>query len=125
MPYKPEYIVCRQISNYLRLQYPKAHFHFDLTGLGLTKAQAGMNKAIQDGPGWPDLFIAQPKGEYHGLFIEVKADKTRLYKLNGNYASPHIADQHWRLAELSGEGYKAMFGVGFDDCKKIIDNYLK
>ena len=120
-----EYILCNAISIYLRLQYPKVLFHWDQAGLNLSIAQAGMNKAIQHGRGWPDLFIAEPRGRCHGLFIEVKIEGTRLVKANGEPYTPHIAEQFAVLNELEQRGYAATFGVGFDECKKIIDAYLQ
>lgn len=130
-----EYNTCKAIAQYLRLQYPNVIFHFDLAGLNLSRAQAGMMKAIQGGRGWPDLFIAETKSiaedletesaYYNGLFIEVKKEGTVLWKTKGGPASDHIREQIDILNDLESKGYKADFGIGFDDCKKIIDGYLK
>lgn len=128
--YTPEYNLYRQVAYYLRMQYPKVLYRFDMAGLNLSKSQAGMNKAIQCGKGWPDLFIAKPmimktdNNHYHGLFIELKPEGTRLYKQNGEPATPHIAEQLNYLLELRKRGYCIAFGVGFDNVKNLIDNYL-
>jgi hypothetical protein len=122
-----EYIVCKQIATYLRLQFPKVIFHFDLAGLNLSRAQASMMKGIQGKRGWPDLFIAQRsfQGEYLGLFIEIKPEGTRLLKLNGDFSTPHIQEQNEMIHVLQKNGYYACFAIGFDNCIKIIDEYLK
>jgi hypothetical protein len=132
-----EYQICKDIAIYLRMQYPNVIFHFDLAGLNLSRAQAGMMKAIQGGRGWPDLFIAEPKEVteeteyetlityYNGLFIEVKKEGTILWKARGGPATEHIKEQIDMLNELEATGYKAEFGVGFDDCMKLINDYLK
>jgi hypothetical protein len=120
-----EYQICKDIAQYLRLQYPAVLFHFDLAGLNLSRAQAGMMKAIQSHRGFPDLFIAEPRLGYNGLFIEVKAEGTRLYKKNFEAATPHIAEQSEFMDALRIKGYKCEFGVGWDECHKIIDQYLK
>ena len=120
-----EYNLCKAISIYLRLQYPSVLFHWDQSGLNLSIAQAGMNKAIQHGRGWPDLFIAEPRGEYHGLFIEVKIEDVKLLNRKGEYATEHLKEQSEIIAELEKRGYAACFGVGFDECQKIIDDYLQ
>jgi hypothetical protein len=96
---------------------------------------------------WPDMFIAEPRpasrintniknwgdineifDNFHfaefGLFIELKKEGTRLRKKNGDYASEHIAEQAEVLAELDKRGYCACFAVGFDEAKRIIDEYL-
>ena len=131
-----EYQICKDIAIYLRLQYPDVMFHFDLAGLNLSRAQAGMMKAIQGGRGWPDLFIPEvrtifkeedelPFGTtYNGLFIEVKKEGTVLWKAKGGPASDHIKEQIDSLNYLTDKGYFAEFGIGFDDCKKLIDEYL-
>lgn len=120
----PEYHLYRQVSAYLKYQYPKVLYHFDPTGLNLSKAQAGMNKSIQKGKGYPDLVILEKRGNHGALFIELKPEGTKLYKLNGEPSSPHIAEQLNYLLELRKRGYCIAFGVGFDNVKTLIDNYL-
>jgi|ERR1035437_4238931 hypothetical protein len=121
-----EYQICKDIAIYMRLQYPKVLFHFDLAGLNLSRAQAGMMKAIQGGRGWPDLFIAQPNHGYFGMFMEVKKEDTRLYKCSDNSkgTTPHIIEQIECILNLDNKGYYSSFGIGFDNCKRIIDEYL-
>ena len=119
-----EYILCKQVAAYLRAQYPKVIFHFDLAGLNLSRAQAGMMKAIQGGRGFPDLFIAQPKLASAGLFLELKKEGTKLFKLNGDYVSEHIAEQAMTIANLKAMGYTAWFAIGLDDAMKKINTYL-
>lgn len=119
-----EYNICKSIACHLRALYPKVPFHFDQSGLNLSKAQAGMNKAIQNGRGWPDLFIAVPMGIYNGLFIEVKFNSP--FKKNGELkADEHLLIQFEQLENLNNIGYKAVFGVGIDHCMAIIHSYLK
>jgi hypothetical protein len=122
-----EYQICKDIAIYLRFQYPDVIFHFDLAGLNLSRAQAGMMKSIQGDRGWPDLFIAVPSkdGRYKGLFIELKPEGTKIFKKSGEFTTPHIAEQYQMICNLLGKGYKAMFCIGFDDTKKKIDEYLK
>jgi len=118
-----EYDLSRQVANYLKYQYPKVIFHFDYAGLNLSKAQAGRMKAIQGGRGFPDLMILQPTDEYHGLFIELKA--ASIFKKDGTIKKDtHLQEQRDMLCDLTQRGYYATFGCGFEDCKKIIDEYL-
>ena len=127
-----EYHLCKQVACYLKYQYPDVLYHFDLTGLNLSKAQAGMSKAIQHSKGYPDLFVIEPRNGYHGLFIELKAEGTDLLKKRmvdkdgyPIWASDHIKEQHEMIERLEAKGYRATFGIGFDDIKNIIDLYLK
>ncbi len=125
----------QQVADYLRLQYPKVIFHSDFgSGTKLTMGQAVRQKRLNGGKrAWPDMFIAEPIEvdfgqpswrRYAGLFIELKREKTRIWKKNGEFASDHIREQYMMLEHLRERGYQAKFAVGFDEAKKIIDDYL-
>jgi len=123
----------RQICTYLKYQYPNVIFSSDLSGAGrLTMGQAVALKSLRSGRAFPDLQIMEPRNGYHGLFIEIKPEDVKLLKAhpvdsegNVNYATPHIREQAEMLEKLSERGYMAVFGIGFDDIIKILDNYLK
>lgn len=122
---KDEYIVCKSIATYMKLQYPNVEFRFDQAGLNLSRTQRGMNKAIQHSRGYPDLFIAEPTKDYNGLYIEVKIETP--FKKSGEIKASkndRLKIQWEKLEVLNSKGYFTAFGVGFDHCKKIIDNYL-
>lgn len=130
-----------QVADYLRLQYPNVLFHSDYgSGAKLTISQAVTQKRLNGGnKSWPDMFIAK-KGvdcrdisecnrcialfPANGLFLELKKSGTRLKKKDGSWASEHIAEQAETIEQLRKEGYKAEFAVGFEQAKKIIDEYL-
>jgi len=120
-----EYQLYKDVAAYLRLQYPKVMYHFDLTGVNLSRAQAGMTKAIQCSSGYPDLFIAEPRKGSHGLYLELKAEGTRLFKRNLDFATVHLAQQSRVLYDLRQRGYDAWFAVGFEEAKRLIDEYLR
>jgi len=113
------------VVNYLKLQYPGVLFRSDTgAGMKLTIGQAKAQKAIQNGMAWPDLFIAESNNRYNGLFIELKVDGVKLRGANGKYKLGHISAQHECLRSLTNKGYCAVFAVGFDRAKEIIDWYL-
>lgn len=114
------------VADYLRLRYPKVLFHSDFgSGIKLTQGQAIKQKRQNGGRrGWPDMCIAEPRNGFHALFIELKKDGTRLFKKNGEFASHHIKEQWEMLGALTLRGYKAEFAVGFEQVKKLIDDYL-
>lgn len=120
-----EYQLYKDVAAYLRLQYPKVMYHFDLTGVNLSRAQAGMTKAIQCSSGYPDLFIAEPRKGSHGLYLELKAEGTRLFKRNLDFATVRLAQQSRVLYDLRQRGYDAWFAVGFEEAKRLIDEYLR
>lgn len=120
-----------QVADYLRLQYPGVLFHSDFgSGIKLTMGQAIKQKRLQGGRrSWPDMFIAEVQGlegkRYHGLFIELKKAGTRIFKKDGTLVSDaHICEQFDMLEQLRRRGYVAEFACGFDEAKKIIDEYL-
>lgn len=121
------------VADYLRLQYPEVLFHSDFgSGIKLTPGQAVKQKRLQGGRrAWPDLFIAESKVDpidlikYSGLMIELKRPDVKIYKKNGELvANEHIREQAALLGELRQRGYVAEFACGFDEAKKIIDEYL-
>lgn len=114
------------VARYIRLRYPEAIFHSDFgSGIKLTKGQAIKQKRQNGGiRGWPDMFIAESRKGYHGLFIELKKDGTRLKKKDGTFASEHLEEQEQLMSRLRGRKYEAQFAVGFDKAVDIIDDYL-
>ena len=138
-----EHDIYIQIADYLRYQHPQVIYRFDLAAdLKLTMGQASKHKRLQRYRGYPDLFIAEVRESplmdahdeeiydsqrfYHGLFIELKRQGTRIFKKNGTLvADAHIREQFDMLEELRQRGYAAEFACGFDEAKKLIDDYMK
>nr|DAK98012.1 MAG TPA: Nuclease [Caudoviricetes sp.] len=141
--YNSEHNLYEQIARYLQLQYPDVIYRFDIAAdLKLTMGQAVKHKRLHPERGYPDLFIAKTKeikvktvlGSGYslveikplgGLYIEIKKDGEKLTKKDGSWRTPHIAEQAEALEKLRARGYKAEFGVGFSECKQIIDEYLR
>lgn len=122
-----EHDIYKMIADYLRYQYPTVIYRFDLAAdLKLTMGQASKHKRLQRYRGYPDLFIAEPKGAYHGLYLEIKKDGVRIFKQDGTLVSDeHIREQFDMLADLRQHGYAAEFAIGFEGAKKLIDDYMK
>jgi hypothetical protein len=121
----------RSVCDYIRLQYPDVLFNSDLAGATkLTIGQATAMKALRSNRGFPDIVIYEPRyasggAIFHGLFIELKAEGTKLRKKDGQPATPHITEQYDCIIKLLEKGYAAVFAIGFDEAKRMIDNYLK
>jgi hypothetical protein len=82
-------------------------------------------KAIQGKRGYPDLFIMEPRGIFHGLYIEIKKEDERIYKKDGvTPVSTHIDEQIDMLNELYLRQYYVSLAIGFDNVKETIDIYL-
>lgn len=64
--------------------------------------------------GFPDLFVTEARGGFHGLFIELKAE--------GGRTSP---DQKMWIAKLNSKGYLARVCVGADAAITEIQKYME
>lgn len=114
-----------QLAQFLQYQYPNIIYHFDYgSGVKLTMGQAIKQKKLNR-RAYPDLFIAEPRNDKHGLFLELKKDGTTIYKQNGELvASPHIREQFRVLSDLQNRGYVANFAIGYDNAVIQIRKYL-
>ncbi len=114
----------RQISTWVKWQYPNILFNLDLSGIKLTIGQAAKIKKQRSGRGWPDMFIAEPRNGRCGLYLELKKDTP--FKKNGELkAGEHLWEQQKMLEKLNGRGYMAVFIWDFEQAKQIINEYLK
>lgn len=119
------------VCAYLRLKGVLFHFDFG-SGTRLTMGQAVRQRRMNQ-RAFPDISILEPRfvndgpinGWWAGFFLELKKEGTRIRKKDGELVSdPHIREQAAVLEELRKRGYRAEFCVGFDSCKKLIDEYL-
>lgn len=131
---KQEKKLSYQIATYLKLQYPKVEFRFDIAAdIKLTIGQATIvkNKLLHK-RGYHDLTILEAKGEYHGLLLELKKDKEEVYtkkgelkrRFNKKTNSCHNQEQTNHLIKMRDKGYYAEYGFGFTDTISKIDNYM-
>lgn len=115
----------KAVVTYIKMQYPKVLFNTDLSGVFTTPATAKQVSQLRSRKGHPDLMIYEPRGGYYGLFVELKANGVKVHNQNGDIvASDHIRTQAEYLEELNQRGYMAVFAVGFDAAKRVIDSYL-
>lgn len=131
---KPEQQLQIMVCDFMRYQFPEVVFRSDFSaGMKLTLGQATRQKRLQQSSAYPDMFFAAPRpmmkagfsGKYwHGMFLELKPAGSKLKKLNGEWASPHIAKQAEMLEKLNALGYFAEFGVGFEQCTTLIKKYM-
>ena len=124
---QPEFILQKQVCQWLNTQYPKVMFMSDtIAAVKLTKPQAVRNKSIQkEGFKCPDLLIFEPRGNYHGLFIELKVETP--FKKDGDIKASqddHLLKQNKTLFNLYDIGYYACFAWTFEMAVKIIKEYM-
>jgi hypothetical protein len=125
-----------KVCEYLKDEYPNVIWFCDVaSGMKLPIWLAARHKKMRSGRGIPDLMIAHSKilqeceitqatKQYNGLFIELKTEEARLK--NGNIsASAHHREQQAVLTRLEAQGFKAVFGCGYSEAIKLIDEYLQ
>lgn len=116
-----------KVCNYLRTKYPNAIFRSDFaSGMRMSIGMAKRHKALQSSRAFPDIFIAEPKGGYYGMFIELKTEDNVIFKKDGTLRqNEHHKEQALMLTKLYMRGYKAVFGQGYQDTIKKIDEYFE
>lgn len=121
---KKEESIQIQVCQYLAWQYPKLLWVCDFAaGIKMTIGQAVKAKKLRSCKGLPDIMIFKPNKIYHGLFLELKT--VTPYKKDGTLKSDeHLRTQKDVHRRLLYQGYYAMFVVGFDEAKELIDDYL-
>lgn len=120
-----EKIIHQQVCSYLDLQYPNVIYTSDPSGMRVSIGlRVELKKKRCKKYKIPDLIILHPSDNYHGLVIEIKKDGEKLIDKSGEFKKGHVSEQANTICELMKLGYCAMFGIGFEHCKKLIDDYL-
>lgn len=102
------------LITWFRLQYPK-YIIFAIPNGGVRHIVTAV-KLKSEGvlAGVSDLFLMVPKGEYHGMFIEMKAKTGKISDSQKEF-----------MAAANSMNYKTAVCYGFDEAKEVIINYLK
>lgn len=84
-----------------------------------------MVRAVQEGllKGMPDICVDEPRGEYHGLRIEMKRDKRNKDGSRPVDVLPSV-DQLAIHEKLRANGYAVQVCYGTVDAMKALCNYL-
>ena len=101
------------LVQYIRLRYPDILFTISGAGLIRNKRTGGLMKKLGYSAGCPDIMIFEPRGDFKGLFIELKQEK----------GHPTPEQRKW-IEDLNKRGYLAQILYGFEQTKKFIDEYL-
>jgi hypothetical protein len=103
------------LAQYISLQYPDLLYTASAGGMRTSIGTAKKMKRMGYKKGTPDMLIFEPKGNWHGLLIEMKREK-------GGALSE---SQKAFLDKAKGKHYYTAVCAGFDEAKKVIDNYMK
>ena len=99
------------------LQYPKLALllHHSPNGGKRSASEAGRFKRMGTRPGFPDLLLLIPSGEFHGLLIELKTEQRGSKQTDNQKAYQEIAVKY---------GYKYVVCRSFEQFQDIIREYL-
>lgn len=100
----------------LRWQHPDVHFFAIPNGGKRGKGEA--RQLVLEGveKGTPDIFIAEPRKGFHGLFIELKRSDKSL--------STTSKEQEMKHLQLLERGYEVKVSYGAEEAYKEILIYL-
>ena len=107
------------LFNWVKMQegkYPELKIMFHIPNGGLrSKSEAARFKRAGVKSGVPDIFLPCARGNYHGLFVELK-------RLTGGRTSK---EQKAWIAALENAGYAASVCCGWKEASKTILAYLE
>lgn len=86
--------------------------------------QQRANALSTPGEKWPDVFIAQPSGDYAGLYLEFKAETP--YRKDGIVllSNQHIEAQALTMTRLRSKGYRCDFVWTVEQAIETVEKYL-
>jgi hypothetical protein len=107
------------VVKWFRLKYPGVLIDASPNPGKMGMRAAGLMKAEGLLAGSPDIRVYKAMRGYHGLFIELKVDKTKLHAKGKLSMAQKVI-----LAQLNAEGYHAVCCYGWMAAKEVIDWYL-
>lgn len=112
----PEAVEQETFMKWLAVAYPRVYELTYAVPNGRTSAKEGAKyKRLGAKAGYPDVNVDFPVSPYHGLRIEFK-------RRDGGVLSE--LQESW-LERLSAKGYAACVACGWEEGKKIVEDYLK
>lgn len=122
---RAEDILHEQVCTWLKWQHPGLIFTFDPAGIRMTMGQARRYVKLKSPHKMPDIHIVEPRGQYHGCYIELKAQGCSPFKADGTLKkNDHTLQQADTIERLRKKGYFAQFAVGYDEAIELLTHYL-
>jgi hypothetical protein len=121
-----ERILQRALTRWLNNEFAGIDFVNDwASGAFLTHGQNQARMLLASDQGWVDLFIAEPRRGFHGMFLELKKEGATVYNKNGSIRKygQQVKESEF-LARQTSKGYYADFAVGLEQAKAKISWYL-
>ena len=113
------------ICKYIKLQYPNIYFLSDPSGLRMSIGMATQLKKTRSKHAQLDIVILESNNIWGGLVLEVKKDRSEVFKKDGNFReSKHVQDQNDSIIHLINNSYCTAYVFDLDEAIEIIDEYL-
>ena len=115
----------KAICKYIKLQYPNVYFLSDPSGLKMSIGMAMELKRTRSQHAQLDIVILEPNNTFNGLILEVKKDRSEVFKKNGGYReSKHVQKQRKSIEHLREKGYYVIYVFDLYDAKLFIEAYV-
>ena len=109
-----EYDIQTGVAQYLDNEHPNVLWCASAGGARTSMNEAKRLKAAGYKKGFPDVFVYEPRGAFHGLAIELKKEK-------GGRVSQ--SQKEWKQA-LEERGFHATVAKGYDAAIDVLERYL-
>lgn len=119
----PERRLQLQICAFMQTQYKDVIFWANDSGEKKPMGLAILAKRMRSGSKIPDLWISEARGEFHGLYIELKAESPYLQSGKLSTAK-HVQAQNEMLDRLIDKGYMACFAWTLEGAIATVRNYM-
>lgn len=103
-----------QCVHWFKLQYPKCLIASSLNGAKRNIRDGSRLRAAGMLKGFPDLFVCEPKGIFHGLFIEMKSKNGQMTK-----------EQKEIAQKLQAKGYATAICKNFETFVNLVKVYMQ
>lgn len=129
---RTEFDVQKTLCDYAKLQYPRALWRSDMSGIKLDKVTAAIYwKHLAKYRGLPDWVCYEHFADkFIGLQIELKVEQYKLWDvLDGNAGTKkeqeHVQEQLDMIEILRSRGWCAGFAVGARTACNLLDAYMQ
>lgn len=104
-----------RLVNYLETNHPDILFFAIPNGAPLSGGGRASRRLKAEGmlPGAADVFLACPRGKWHGMFLEMKSDFGKLSE-----------NQEWFLQQAESNGYFTAVAFGYSQARELVEEYL-
>lgn len=112
------------LCKWLGYRFPDVIFISEGSGTRVSIGQAVKLKQSRSRGTHLDLYILEPRNNYSGLILELKAAPAGKKDGSGPKQTDHVRDQQAMIDRLRKKGYASDFAIGFDQASKIIESYM-